>query len=52
MVDQAVRGARRLTTTEQLRLEAHVVKGVHGLIVVGLDLTCESESALHRMVCD
>lgn len=52
MVDLAARGARQLTTTEQLRLEAHVVKGVHGLIVVGLDLTCDSMSALHRMACD
>ena len=30
----------QLTTTEKLRLEAHVVEGVNGLVVVGLDLTC------------
>ncbi len=30
----------KLTATEQLRLKVHVVKGVDGLIVVGLDLSC------------
>jgi hypothetical protein len=29
----------QLTTTEQLGLEVHVVEGVDGLIVVGLDLS-------------
>ena len=30
-----------LTTTEELRREAHVIERVHGLIVVGLDLSCK-----------
>lgn len=31
-----------LTTTEELRLEVHVVEGVDSLIVVGLDLSCNA----------
>jgi hypothetical protein len=31
-------------TTEKLWLEVHGVEGVDGLIVVGLDLTCEAKS--------
>jgi hypothetical protein len=31
---------RTLTTTEELRREAHVIERVNGLIVVGLDLSC------------
>ena len=32
--------AQKLTTTEELSLEAHVIERVDGLIVVGLDLSC------------
>lgn len=31
-----------LTTSEELRLEVHVIEGVDGLIVVGLDLSCKA----------
>lgn len=33
------RWADVLTTTEELRLEAHVIKRVDGLVIVGLDLS-------------
>jgi hypothetical protein len=36
---------QKLTTTEELSLEAHVIERVDGLIVVGLDLSCR------RIVC-
>lgn len=37
------RGRRTaLTTTEELRLEVHVVERVDSLIVVGLDLSCNA----------
>jgi hypothetical protein len=31
-----------LTTSEELRLEVHVIEGVDGLVVVGLDLSCKA----------
>ena len=33
-------GLGKLTSTKELRLEVHVIEGVDGLIVVGLDLSC------------
>ena len=29
-----------LTSTKELRLEVHIIKGVDGLVIVGLDLSC------------
>jgi hypothetical protein len=37
-------------TTEELGLQVHVVEGVGGLIVVGLDLACTA-SVCARSVC-
>lgn len=31
---------RKFLTSEQLRLECHLIERVDGLVIVGLDLTC------------
>ena len=36
----AVHEEAQLTTTEELRLEVHVIERVDGLVIVGLDLSC------------
>lgn len=39
-----------LTTSEELRLEVHVIERVDGLIVVGLDLSCEAKNVSMAVV--
>jgi hypothetical protein len=34
---------RMPTTTEELSLEVHLIEGVNGLVIVGLDLSCWRE---------